>query len=532
MTLADYVAKVPDIVAGDLKVNTKIFKGTDTGIIVTHTSGELRCVVIRDREDPLVIIGDFIKGDLAYGFYPKLESPVIVHRHNDGDPQFPDRCLERVSGIAWRLFSFKTDASSFTRFDVLKLPKHFPIYHNPRVSMCQFDTKETDLKKIQFLLAYKKTGELLKERGFSFSTRTFMIQDPVENSVLFFESTLEKGDLDRSARFYREQFKAFFPHEDPDQITELYQRTLKTLMLQPCTKEELKEMTSHEWSLLNGKKGRLFWGTKWIAKGSHKIVFKGVLEVGDKTHSVAIAAMYWTNSRNEQRQEEFDVLQALAGAVHVIQVYSLNLDNGRLVYVTPLCHFDLQKGCDQALLNRCQRVDALRQSAIGLRAYHRTERIYSDVKPENILVTLNGEEVNAFLSDFEGGKKEGSAKRPLGSPLYFSPDLYQAMLHQARNQTYLLTVGADSWSFAKMAAYALSHKQVDKKEMHELFRSKYSLELYEAWIKKGLQSADFFMPGRLRDVLKRGFNLDPTKRPTMEEYSSQLQLVMDEMKDS
>jgi serine/threonine protein kinase len=160
-----------------------------------------------------------------------------------------------------------------------------------------------------------------------------------------------------------------------------------------------------------------------IGKGSHGIVYQGRYAHREKL--VAVKKVRDTPSS----RHELDALQILQEAPHIVQYIDACKDrDGDLLLIMELCAgvsaqelVERVRGGEDRMTER-----ELRRFAQGmvmaLLHCHEREYLFGDVKPQNVMVSADGE---ATMIDL-GCVRNGLAfERPLGTPLFFAPEKFQ-----------------------------------------------------------------------------------------------------------
>lgn len=178
-----------------------------------------------------------------------------------------------------------------------------------------------------------------------------------------------------------------------------------------------------------------------LGKGAGSTVFKVRRHEDGKTYALKVVKVQEADDKRyiEQLQHEFDVAQSFKHP-HLCRIYALELDKsllgkatgGRLLleYVHGVPLSSLKK------LNLGKMLVVFAKTAAALAHMHAMGYYHADVKPENILVSAEGD---VRLIDFGVAWRRGEQKgRIQGTPDYLAPEQVRKKIADAKTDIFNL----------------------------------------------------------------------------------------------
>jgi len=204
-----------------------------------------------------------------------------------------------------------------------------------------------------------------------------------------------------------------------------------------------------------------------------------------------------------------------------IQLHQIcNPKTGKIANLGEMCDKGELKGIlSNGKVPFSQKVDLLKNTAHGLHRFHKAGLCHLDIKPENIFVKTNEEEkLEPRIGDFGFAEKIGSRKDgTFGTPLYIAPEMLN-------DRTIAYSGAMDVFSFGVM--------------LFDAIKSEKSPPLFDVDMKnQRFQQTDprahYHVQKQLREPPKDAYReliadcvqLDPSKRPTMEEVYKRLNFI-------
>ncbi|MFH1461924.1 MAG: protein kinase [bacterium] len=194
------------------------------------------------------------------------------------------------------------------------------------------------------------------------------------------------------------------------------------------------------------------------------------------------------------------------------------------------------------------KIKILKDIALGLEYLHSTNMVHCDLKPENVVIFKNDDQVTAKLIDFTYSKEEGLYSYVGGTARYMAPENLQEILKMYSQGSLNLevTTRSDIFSFGLIMYVLFYKKDLDDRLRRLLIMDGYDgryLQLkfndkrffkyickYISTLKRGLlpfftsdeNDDDIF---NVNDLIKRCLAYDPEKRPTASEILEELELI-------
>lgn len=174
---------------------------------------------------------------------------------------------------------------------------------------------------------------------------------------------------------------------------------------------------------------------------------------------------------------------------------------------------------------RKQRLVVALQVALALKGIHAVGFAHHDVKPDNILLTLDKGELSAKLSDFGFSKRIGIGitGKP-GTPIYLPPDILGSCKKEVRPET-------DMWAFG-LSLLEMYHGEKANLFLLHITQEYFLLppsSLKSVWnsvlsaIKKTLDEKD-----PVDALIKQLLSVDPSQRPTSNDLVVRLEAILEQ----
>ena len=166
-----------------------------------------------------------------------------------------------------------------------------------------------------------------------------------------------------------------------------------------------------------------------------------------------------------------------------------------------------------------QRLQVLRGVAYGLRTLHDSALVHLDVKPANILLAFQGDEIVAKLTDFGISKSldpastfAGSTMGGAGSLMWMAPELHK--------RPAAPSPASDVYAFGMVMYEVHTGRQPWEAELQA---SGMSPLMVPSWVVSGSRpSIPGHVPQPLADIMRRCWNADPSQRPALSDIISAL----------
>ena len=170
-------------------------------------------------------------------------------------------------------------------------------------------------------------------------------------------------------------------------------------------------------------------------------------------------------------------------------------------------------------LTALQRLQVLRGVAYGLRTLHDSALVHLDVKPANILLAFQGDEIVAKLTDFGISKSldpastfAGSTMGGAGSLMWMAPELHK--------RPAAPSPASDVYAFGMVMYEVHTGRQPWEAELQA---SGMSPLMVPSWVVSGSRlSIPGHVPQPLADIMRRCWNADPSQRPALSDIISAL----------
>ncbi len=167
-----------------------------------------------------------------------------------------------------------------------------------------------------------------------------------------------------------------------------------------------------------------------------------------------------------------------------------------------------------------QKVGLLKDTAKGLAHFHKAGLCHLDIKPENIFVKTNEEgKLEPRIGDFGFAEKIGATKdSTFGTPFYVAPE----MLHNNDKAAY--SGAMDVFSFGVMLFDAIKSKTSPPLFNVDLDRGQF--QQLDPRAHQNVQQQFRKQPqNAYKELIADCVQLDPSKRPTMEEVYNRLNFI-------
>lgn len=245
-------------------------------------------------------------------------------------------------------------------------------------------------------------------------------------------------------------------------------------------------------------------------------------------HRVALKILKTPSRTNQDKEKALSELKILASVFHpsITQFKDHGWLENRLWFVMPFYEGKtLDKHIRTKALKRDQAYDLFEPLARALSVLHRAEIKHRDIKPENIMLAeLHGakDELLPVLLDL-GVASNHENTLVAGTPLYFAPEMAKLYMEaQVGSSNDHLAVGEK----ADVYSLALSLRNALEPELEEDVEDG-GINLY---ILKRATEAVALPKKRehryLRASFKRWLALEPTSRPTAEQFANELQILI------
>ena len=267
---------------------------------------------------------------------------------------------------------------------------------------------------------------------------------------------------------------------------------------------------------LTGQIGRIRIGER-LARGGMGDVYEGVDELLERPVAIKImtAELRLSAARRSAFLNEAKLLSSLQHP-NICQVHDFFEDRNRDVLVLELIRGKtLRELIKQNAVNDPHRI--LRQVVQALVAAHERGIAHQDLKPENVMITDDGEvKVLDFglarIDQARGQKSQsddsGEARLLAGTPGYMSPE-------QARGE--LATTAADLWSFGLLAIELLTGKRPSPEHAS-------TLELLD-WARQAQVEIPKGLPQIETQLLRGLLSEQPSARPSARETLNTLERI-------
>lgn len=437
------------------------------------------------------------------------EKHVLMWKgHTEWKP-FPLEKFKHISGVATRLFTETIEGCPTV---VMGLPRYFM---NGNASFSCFYSEFKSRYELEKVSRLKALLEALTKINCSVKDGAFIFWDYAMNEPYIPETELEEGDVEYNLTFLKNFNNGFV-----EDVEAKLKQAIEEKKADPMTPQELDEALGIPIGRLNAvlKVG------KEVAKGSYKSISKAVL-ISPGQDVVPCAFTTYVRGSINGNKENFETYKTLSGKEGVIKLLHPSLIFTQS-FLTPLYDMTLCWGAlETTFLNRMERVEVLRQAALGLSSIHNAGWIYCDMKPDNVLLKKTAKGIEAVLADLDGAVQKDSGKRGVITPLWISPEWAKL---DKENKRECPTTKHDSWSFAMMLVAVLYHR-LPGKYFLEHYVACPTEQRWEAWRRDASSAATWYPPTTLKSLVEKGLSLDPEKRPEADEYLSELAKVKEEM---
>ncbi len=247
---------------------------------------------------------------------------------------------------------------------------------------------------------------------------------------------------------------------------------------------------------------------RWLGEGGMGVVYEA--EHIDIERKVALKILRFDLSKQPKMAQVFrDEARAASrlGSPHIVEIYDFGeLPDGRLFFAMQLLDgFDLVPLDATSAMEPGRLIGILRQVCKGLHVAHRAGVVHRDVKPENLIATVeNGRADRIKIVDFGissmlavGTNAEGSIA---GTPHYMAPEQIAGNPFDGRLDVYALGC----------TAYELltGSPPFDGDSIEDLLQK----QLYEPPVPPSRVRADLTIPPALEKVVLKALAKDPAHR--------------------
>jgi serine/threonine protein kinase/tetratricopeptide (TPR) repeat protein len=247
---------------------------------------------------------------------------------------------------------------------------------------------------------------------------------------------------------------------------------------------------------------------RWLGEGGMGVVYEA--EHIDIERKVALKILRFDLSKQPKMAQVFrDEARAASrlGSAHIVEIYDFGeLPDGRLFFAMQLLDgFDLVPLDAKTAMEPGRLIGILRQVCKGLHVAHRAGVVHRDVKPENLIATVeNGRADRIKIVDFGissmlavGTNAEGSIA---GTPHYMAPEQIAGNPFDGRLDVYALGC----------TAYELltGSPPFDGDSIEDLLQK----QLYEPPVPPSRVRTDLTIPPALEKVVLRALAKEPAQR--------------------
>ena len=239
-----------------------------------------------------------------------------------------------------------------------------------------------------------------------------------------------------------------------------------------------------------------------IGKGGYSVVKQAMHSETKTLYACKIVSRLTLNSDEKMRNFEMEI-RILHQMKHpnIVQLFDLMKDENNFYVFLELCpNGDLfQYIVNQKFLREADAKILYHQFMEALHYVHSSGAVHLDLKPENLLVTTDGQ---IKMSDFGFSRFVWNKKIDVrcGSPCYVSPEII--------NSAPVDGPKSDIWS-AGVILYAMVTGQLP-------WTAKHKGEIYEQ-IKKCDYKVPDYISQNCKDLIEKMMNIDPDQRPTCSE---------------
>lgn len=168
--------------------------------------------------------------------------------------------------------------------------------------------------------------------------------------------------------------------------------------------------------VLRAKRDGQWWTLKAIAPGSEN------LEI-----------------RQNLQQKEYDIQSSLQHA-HIAKAYGLEFlpGYGRCIVLEWVDGMNLRQWLETAKPNKRERKRVMNQLIDAVSYMHANQVVHRDLKPDNVMITRNGENVKLIDFGLADRDQYANLKQPSGTPGYMAPEQNAERDTDCRNDIYSL----------------------------------------------------------------------------------------------
>ena len=168
--------------------------------------------------------------------------------------------------------------------------------------------------------------------------------------------------------------------------------------------------------VLRAKRDGQWWTLKAIAPGSEN------LEI-----------------RQNLQQKEYDIQSSLQHA-HIAKAYGLEFlpGYGRCIVLEWVDGMNLRQWLETAKPNKRERKRVMNQLIDAVSYMHANQVVHRDLKPDNVMITRNGENVKLIDFGLADMDQYANLKQPSGTPGYMAPEQNAERDTDCRNDIYSL----------------------------------------------------------------------------------------------
>ena len=181
---------------------------------------------------------------------------------------------------------------------------------------------------------------------------------------------------------------------------------------------------------------------------------------------------------------------------------------------------------DISLLPLIQKINLLLDLVYTLKFVHNLGIVHSDIRPENILIIENNQNLIVRLIDFDNSFF--STKPPLvnelfGDMIYYSPEIYQYIKLEGNYNTQRITTKSDIFSlgiiFSQYLTGILPEPIYEGKSAADMVYNQKTIGLPE----------NFDLPSALHSLVKLMLDFNPEKRPDLSSIQNELTTIKNDI---
>ena len=175
-------------------------------------------------------------------------------------------------------------------------------------------------------------------------------------------------------------------------------------------------------------------GAEKLGEGNYGLVYRGSMWQNGKEIDVAIKKVMYDKDNFMAIKKEYALLKSIADHDHIIKILGIETDESIVYIILELCEMDLEKYLQTENPSLQQKIEIMHQSASAISFMHNLQPaiVHRDVKPGNILIKRNQQELVTKITDFgfarifdpDGSKRYMNSK--VGTPMYLAPEQFDS----------------------------------------------------------------------------------------------------------